>query len=164
MATRRLLLFLILLFSSICSANNPVGFFEPKITTLKGVVTELIFPGAPNYESIKKGDTAEKGVYLILSTPVDIVLAPNAGKSYDTPTKNVQIIQLVVLNNQDWKAIKKGNTVEITGKLSSPITGHHHARALLDVDKVKMLSTQKIDNHLLNVIKEDKYLLKNQPN
>lgn len=159
----RSFLFFILVFSATCWASNPVVYFEPKSTKLTGVVTELVFPGPPNYESVKQGDKAEKGPYLVLSEPVDIAVENGAkNKGDETPAQNVQIIQLVVMNDKDWKDIKKGNKVEITGKLSSPITGHHHARALLDVDKVTVLSKGKISNHQLTVTKEDKDLLDKQ--
>lgn len=149
--------------STLCFAENKTAYFEPKETTLTGVITVLTFPGPPNYESIKKGDKAEKGPYLILKSPINIVLAPHEKQSgNDAATNNVQVIQLIVLNDKDWNNIKKGNTVQITGSLSSPITGHHHARALLDVKTVKVISTQKISNKNLKVTAEDKYLLKNQ--
>jgi len=163
MLISRLVILFFCLLSSLCYANNQTVYFEPKETTLTGVVTTLTFPGAPNYESIKNGDKAENGPYLILKTPVDIDIAPNTEKMLnDAATKNVQVIQLVVSNDKDWKEIKKGNVVEITGSLSSPVTGHHHARALLDVKNVKVMSKENVKNKQLSVSDEDKDLLKNQ--
>lgn len=161
----RMMIFVLCLFSSICYASNQTVFFEPKETTLTGVVTVLTFPGPPNYESIKNGDKAENGAYIVLKTPVDIEIAPNEKQVInDKSTKNVQVIQLVVLNDKDRKEIKKGNVVEITGTLSSPVTGHHHARALLDVKNVKVVSKESVDNNQLKVTDEDKDLLNDQKN
>lgn len=156
--------FLIILFSSICYGRNQIVFYEPSCTTLSGVITELTFPGAPNYESIKNGDIAENGLYLVLRKPIDIFLSRDGDILCDRSIKNVQIIQLLVLPNKNLKDIKKGNRVEITGNLFSPHTGHHHARALLEVCSVKKIAEQKIDNHQLNVTKEDRFLLEGQLN
>lgn len=158
----RLLLLSLLFISAVCFASNQTVYFEPKETTLTGVITMLTFPGPPNYENIKQGDKAEKGPYLILEKPVDIELAPNEKQvGNDTPTKNIQIIQLIVLNEKDWETIKKGNNVQITGTLSSPITGHHHARGLLEVKEVKLISKNNPVNQD-SLPAEDKKLLKDQ--
>lgn len=154
------MLLVILFFISFSSNANEVVYFDPNSVTLNGTIITLTFPGPPNYESIKKGDKAETGPYLILSNPIDIEL-PNSKSSkrdeIDEPQKNVKLLQLIVINQGDWKNIKEGNNVSVTGTLSSALTAHHHARALLMVNKINVISKQKISNKALdNISDEDK--------
>ena len=156
--------FLLIMFfiSPFCMAKNQEVLFEPANVELTGVITMLKFAGPPNYESIKNGDKYETGPYLILDKPIDIILAPNQKDEVDTPTKNVQIIQLIVFNDKDWKDVKQGNVVRVSGTLSSSITGHHHVRALLGIKQIRVLSKKKIDNKQLHVTDEDQVFLKDQ--
>lgn len=162
----KLLLALILfLIAPLTLAANQTLYYEPNIVTLKGHIISLTFPGPPNYESIKKGDKAERGPYLILDNPIDIAISPNdqSKDNSDEPKNNVKLIQLIVMNDKDWKAIKDGNYVSITGPLSSSITGHHHARALLTVKQVTVLSKEKLPKNAIDTITvEDKQNLKEQ--
>lgn len=55
--------------------------------------------------------------------------------------------------------IGQGNRVHITGNLSAALTGHHHARILLEVNKVKVISTKNRISKKLNLTKEDQEFL-----
>ncbi|OGT49014.1 MAG: hypothetical protein A3E82_08730 [Gammaproteobacteria bacterium RIFCSPHIGHO2_12_FULL_38_11] len=154
-----LLLPIIVFISSPSIAKNQSVYFEPKVVELEGAIRTLKFPGSPNYESIKNGDADETGPYLILNNPIDIKLVPKMQIGNDEPEKNVKIIQLVVRHDNDWKNVKEGNYVHITGTLFHALTGHHHARVLLWINKIKVFSTQKNINKKLNITKEDKQFL-----
>lgn len=158
----RKILFLLLFFVSFPCLGNTVVNFEPTNVSLKGTVITLTFAGPPNYESIKNGDKAETRPYLILSKPIDIKLPKTEAKNAATnePQTNVKLIQLIVVNKNDWQNLKKGNYVEVKGTLSSSLTGHHHARALLTINKINVLAKKKISNKLLNnITPEDKKYL-----
>src|SRR5262245_36299939 len=123
----RLFLIFLFLFSSFALAKNQLVYFEPKSVELTGVIKKLTFPGPPNYENIKKGDSVEKGPYLILKNPIDVDLLPNTkGIGNDEFTKNVKILQLVVGKDQDWEKLKEDSHVRIRGILFRAIFGHHH--------------------------------------
>src|SRR3990167_2563798 len=154
-----LLLPIIVFISSPSIAKNQSVYFEPKVVELEGAIRTLKFPGSPNYESIKNGDADETGPYLILNNPIDIKLVPKMQIGNDEPEKNVKIIQLVVRHDNDWKNVKEGNYVHITGTLFHALTGHHHAMVLLWINKIKVFSTQKNINKKLNITKEDKQFL-----
>jgi len=156
----RLLLLLMLIIPQFSLANQTV-YFEPRTVTLDGTVITLKFPGPPNYESIKSGDRDETGPYLILDNPIDIKLSSNAQMGNDEPTKNVKLIQLIILNDCDQDKVKEGNQVHITGTLSSALTGHHHARVLLDINKISVVSKKTIINKL-DVTANDLEFLENQ--
>ncbi len=153
-------LFLLLMLISPLSLANKTVYFEPKEVTLEGAIVSLKFPGPPNYESIKNGDRDETGPYLLLNNPIDIELSSNIEIGNDEPTKNVKLIQLVVLNHDDWKNVTQGNHVRISGTLSSALTGHHHARILLDINKIKVLSKGMVNK--FDITTEDMEFLQYQ--
>src|SRR5579862_7492338 len=108
-------LFLFLFFIlSIAIAKNQIVYFEQAKVTLAGDILILKFPGPPNYESIKNGDKEEKGPYLILASPIDIELKSNSKANGNESQKNVKLLQLIVLNDSDWKNLKEGNYVRVT--------------------------------------------------
>lgn len=161
----RLLILLPIIFSlsSLSIAKNQRVYFEPTVVKLEGTIRTLKFPGPPNYESIKNGDADETGPYLILDNPIDIKLVPKIQViGNDELENNVKFIQLVVRNSNDWKNVKDGNYVHVTGTLFHALTGHHHARILLLIKKIKVFSTQKKINKKLDVTNEDKRFLEHE--
>lgn len=143
-------------------AKNQLVYFEPKYVELNGTIKTLQFAGPPNYESIKNGDADETGPYLILNNPIDVQLIPKLQNDNDIPEKNVKLLQLVVQNNNDWEKAKEGNYVHIVGTLFHAFTGHHHARVLLMIKKITVISKQKIVSNKLNITDEDKEFLKRE--
>ena len=160
--TRFILLIIICMLSSLCMAKNRLVYYEPKVVNISGVIRTLKFPGPPNYESIQNGDADETGPYLILNKPIDIDLVPNVQIGNDELEKNVKLIQLAVHYDNDWPKVKEGNYVNITGTLFHALTWHHHARVLLMIEDIKVLSKQKIVNKKLNITNEDIQFLKSQ--
>jgi len=154
------LLLLILIIPQLSLANQIV-YFEPRTVELEGIIVTLKFPGPPNYESIKNGDRDETGPYLILNNPIDIKLSSNVQMGNDEPTNPVKLIQLIVLNDHDWDKVKEGNQAHITGTLSSALTGHHHARILLDIHEISIISKKEAINKL-DVTADDLEFLENQ--
>jgi hypothetical protein len=158
----RFFLFILFFISPIAVASNQIVHFEPEYIEINGVIRTLHFPGPPNYESVKNGDADESGPYIILDNPIDVTLIRKFQNEddIDMPEKNVKLLQLVVQNNNDWAKIKDGNYVHIAGTLFHAHTGHHHARILLTIKKIKVISKQKIDNNdKLDLTDEDKEFL-----
>ena len=158
----RWLLLSIYFFSPLTIAKNQFVYYEPKSVELNGTIKTLKFPGPPNYESIKNGDVNETGSYLILNNPINVRLAPNVQIGNDEAENNVKIIQLVVNNDNDWKNVKEGNYVHVTGTLFHALTGHHHARILLLINKIKVFSSHKKFNKKLDITTDDRQFLKYQ--
>ena len=142
-------LFSFLTFGSTCHAGpkdkNKTYFYQPTIVELNGVMRSKVFPGRPNYYSIKEGDEAEGGWYLELAKKIDVVVKNHKrSKAFDNQNeKNVKLIQMVI----DWwspniKKIKShfrdGIPVSVKGTLFSAITGHHHTPVVFDVDEMKI--------------------------
>lgn len=105
--------------------------YEPATVSLKGTLSKKTFPGAPNYESIRKGDKAE--TYWILHLAKPICTTASADNDAESGVTDIQLI----LTREQYKIYRKsiGRTrhVTVTGKLSHAITGHHHMPVLLEV-------------------------------
>lgn len=151
------LILLFLLFISPCSvAKNKLVYYQPESVELKGFIKKFTYPGAPNYESIKNGDTNETGPYLILKDPIDIDYVPHIELGNDEPEKNIKILQLVIHNDKDyWSKAKNGYYVNIKGTLFRAIYAHHHSRVLLDVKNIEVLPKRKMTASDLTITKED---------
>lgn len=130
---------LILALSAPCFAKNPMYRYEPDKVILEGTLELQTFPGPPNYESIKDGDTKETQWYLRLDKVIDVDTNPKDTTGPWDPEKNVKIVQ-VIIDDKDWKKRGEGKRIRATGTLTHAITGHHHARVLLDIQKMFVLT------------------------
>ena len=97
--------------------------------SLTGVVGRRTNPGAPNFESMRRGDRAEQGLFLSLTKAICTRDDSVAG-----PKVNVRLIQLV-LDSAGTAFLKNrlGQRVTLRGTLFGAHTGHHHADLLLSV-------------------------------
>ena len=129
--------------SSMSLAKKQSFYFEPNLSKLSGTIALVTFPGAPNYSNIKDGDETETGAYLVLDEPIDVKLVPKIQMGNDEPESNVTIIQLVPQNDNDWKKLKNGHYVHITGTLFHAVWAHHHTRVLLHAKEIQVTSKKK---------------------
>ncbi len=146
----RLLVLFLFFIPSISVAKNKMFYFEPDISELSGTIAILTLPGPPHYSSIKNGDEAEIGAYLILAQPIDVKLASQLQKMGEAqPESEVKVIQLILNNEEDWKKMENGNQVLIRGSLFHARWAHHHARVLFNIQKITIVSKEKMDNKQL---------------
>lgn len=151
----KLFLLCLLFISPYSIAKNKLVYYQPQSIELEGFIKILTYPGAPNYESIKNGDTVEKGAYLILKAPIDIDYVPHIELGNDEPEKNVKILQLVIYNDNYWKKAEEGYYVSIKGTLFRAVFAHHHSRVLLEVKNIQVLPKRKMAANDLTITKED---------
>jgi hypothetical protein len=114
--------------------------YEPATVVLCGVIKQKTFPGLPNYESIAKGDHADKGLYLQLKNP--ICVQPTKGSDIDdVETKYIKLLQLG-LSDDMHSNVKKliGKMVCVEGTLFHAQTMHHHTEVLIEVKNVKKVA------------------------
>jgi hypothetical protein len=106
--------------------------------TLTGTLRSKVFPGPPNYESIKRGDRAETAIILSLATPI-CTAAGNPADIVDVAETDIRDVQLVITKPSDWKLAKRlvGKPVVLTGTLFHSHTGHHRTKVLLTVAELK---------------------------
>ena len=121
-------------------AKNPKLKYEPNIVELRGALDLQTFPGAPNYESVRKGDDPERHFYLKVDHPFDVDADPKGPVEEAVAERNVRIIQLSIDEEDDklWKKFRSagmGANVVISGTLFHRFDGHHHSRILMAVTK-----------------------------
>ena len=133
---RHLLALVLTLFAlSACASAQGCLPYETDGVRLTGTITKMTFPGPPNYESIRKGDTPETSWVLHLRKPI----CTTASTDNDAE-KSVTDLQLILTARQYTiykKFVGRKTSVTITGKLTHAMTGHHHTPVLMDVTRIK---------------------------
>jgi hypothetical protein len=128
------LLFALLLVccsSALAAAADECLSYEPVEVTLTGKTSLKVFPGPPNYESVKQGDRPEPAWLLHLAKPICIKADPKNGDNL--AMQNVSVIHLVLRDKQfkQHRNLRKKGAVKFTGRLFHSFTGHHHADVLM---------------------------------
>lgn len=115
-------------------------FYEPEEVELRGILYEEVYPGPPEYTSVKMGDRPEKAVFLILKEPINVELKKNTELEEDilnTPEKGVRELQVVFSDFQPLTHQIK-QEVSLKGTLYHAHTAHHHRRILMMVNSWKL--------------------------
>lgn len=128
---------LVALLSSIALAGRPGCLpYEPEQVVIEGKLVRKTFPGLPNFESIKDGDAAETGFYLVLPHP--LCTSDPGHTDPNGPVEGARLVQLVLMDQGIYDQLRPmlGKSVKLRGGLFSAITGHHHAPLLLTFKEV----------------------------
>ena len=106
--------------------------YDPEVVQLIGTINKQTFPGPPNYESIRKGDKPE--TYWVLHLPDTVCTQPSGDNDGEYKVTDLQL----TLTRKQYALYRKflGRRVNITGKLSHAITGHHHTHVLMEVTDI----------------------------
>jgi len=107
------------------------------MVTLTGIVISRTFPGPPNYESIRDGDTPEN--YWLLVLPRAICVNQKPGDLTNVAKKKIRRVQLVFSSETDYEKYRGllGKRVVATGTLYGSHTGHHKTPVLLTGSNVR---------------------------
>ena len=137
---RATLLVTTLLFVASChsSASAQCLKYGPSVVTLRGMLRSHVFPGPPNYESIKRGDRKERAIILMLAAPT-CTTSNDPPQGLDDPETDIREMQLVVTKSAHWKIVewRLGKRVVVTGTLFHAHTGHHRTKVLIDVTNIR---------------------------
>ena len=124
-------------------AKNRLVHYEPEVVTLTGFAKEVT---CQVYDGIRGGEVPEIYGYLFLEQPIDIDLLPRSeylSAGMDQTEKNIGIVQIVISGDSKyWKLLRAGSYIQVVGTLSSWVSGHHHARVLINVQKMKKIKVQ----------------------
>ena len=133
-----LLVTTLMLSASFNSAVNAQCLkYGPRVT-LTGRLRSQVFPGPPNYESIKRGDSKERAIILMLAVPT-CTTRHNPPQGLDDPETNIREMQLVVTKSAHWKIVERrlGKRVVVMGALFHAHTGHHRTKVLIGVTNIR---------------------------
>ena len=123
----------LLLLLTIQPASQKCVSYEPDAVVLKGTIRQHTFAGPPNYESVAKGDQAERVWVLHLAEPICV----SASADWEQET-GVSDLQLVFANGRrQYGKSLLGRNVAVNGTLFRAHTGHHHTKVLLTVNSIK---------------------------
>ena len=105
--------------------------------SLKGTLRSRVFPGPPNYESIRRGDRKETAIILTLVARA--CTTGNDPQSFEVPEADIREIQLVVSKDAHWKTVRRlmGKRALVTGTLFHAHTGHHRTKVLVTVANIR---------------------------
>ncbi|MGO9983169.1 MAG: DUF4431 domain-containing protein [Rhodomicrobium sp.] len=107
--------------------------------TFEGVLSYKIFPGSPNFEDVRRGDTPEPSYILKLDEPICVT-----GDDFVEPNSRIEQVQ-VYPEGEDraaenlWNELRAmtGKRVSVSGSNAfGAHTGHHHAPLLLQIASI----------------------------
>ena len=105
----------------------PCYRYDSDSVVLKGHVVRRVYPGRPNYESVKAGDEPDTVFVLQLDRP----LCTTATEIHEA-RKNVREVQLY-FSKADAPAVRalRGRPAVLRGTLEGAVWGWHHLAVLL---------------------------------
>lgn len=126
--------FLVLVFAAQVLAAPPCLKYEPAVVELKGKVKRVVFPGPPNYESVKAGDEPEP--YYVLFLPKGVCVQGDPKDEINSETeKEIKSMQLMINDYKKYRPLL-GKNVTVKGQLMHSHTGHHHTKVLVQVESM----------------------------
>jgi len=115
--------------SAWAGSNAPCRRYERDSLEFRGQVVRRVYPGRPNYESVRRGDAPDTVYVLRLAMPICM-----AESDLGLARKDVRELQRY-FSREDESAIRgmNGQTVQIPGTLEEWRYGWHHLPVLLHV-------------------------------
>jgi hypothetical protein len=124
-----------------CAAADCLEY-EPATVQLRGRISRQVFPGPPNYDSVKAGDAPEVVWILKLRKPV-CVNANAADELNNQKESGVTRLHLVLSQGEyDRYRALLHEDVLVKGTLFHWITGHHHTPVLLTVGSISAVTVR----------------------
>lgn len=116
--------------------------FEPNKVIITGMITTKDFAGAPNFESIENGDAKETAYILQTSHPICVNGDPSSDTNSESANNQTEF-QLVMTDKSFFDTANQymNKQISVNGSLFSWVTGHHHTRVLINVDKILVFDT-----------------------
>jgi len=112
--------------------------YEPSIVELTGTMKRVVFPGPPNYESVKGGDEPEPYWVLYLDSAICVNNDPKS--DFNVAESKIKSLQLLIGSYDKYRHLL-GQKVIVKGMLTHSFTGHHHTPVMLGVrDIMKALN------------------------
>lgn len=109
---------------------------QPEPLSFKGTLSRQVFPGPPNYEDVRKGDTPERAFIIKLDAPICAT-----GDEFLDSSEAFDTVQLLVDNSAKGGPALLSSLTRLIGKRVQVMAtsgfgaenGHHHAPLLATV-------------------------------
>jgi hypothetical protein len=121
----------------VVAADPCIDLERSQAFSFEGKLTHKVFPGPPNYESVRKGDKPEPSYILQLQKQTCV-------SGSDEQIDRIQIFPEDADNKVLWAKLRSliGNQVVVAGKSAFlHETGHHHAPLLLEITEIRRVPT-----------------------
>lgn len=115
-------------------AGNQCLEYEPSVVELTGTMKRVVFPGPPNYESVKEGDQPE--IYWVLYLDSAICVNGDPKGDFKQAETKIKSLQLLIGNYDKYRHLL-GQKVTVKGMLTHAFTAHHHTPVMLGVRDIK---------------------------
>ncbi|MFZ0061050.1 MAG: DUF4431 domain-containing protein [Pyrinomonadaceae bacterium] len=128
---------LLVIAASCASASAQKCLEYGPTVSLAGTLRSQVFPGPPNYESIRRGDRKERAIILTLVKHT--CMSGNDPQGLDVSESNIREMQLVVTETRHWKTVEArlSKRVVVTGTLFHGFNGHHRTKILVYVSNIR---------------------------
>jgi len=123
------------LAAQVPTGSGPCLKYEPEIVVLTGTIKRHKFPGPPNFESVRNGDSLETYWLLQLPKPV-CVETPTPNEPVNKAEANISVLQILISDYGKYRRLL-GKRVKVTGTLFHQITGHHHTKVLINASNIE---------------------------
>ncbi len=111
--------------------------YGPAEVKLTGIISPKTFPGPPNYESVAKGDQAERVWVLRVDQPICTTV--DTSDESNGAENNITELQLLFTGGQEYDKYRPllAKRVNVRGTLHHAETGHHHTTVMLGVNRIE---------------------------
>lgn len=128
-------IFLILCVFPTSSKAACLDLSDPSKLVFSGLLTQNVFPGPPNYESIEMGDRPSTAFLLDLPEPVCV-----SGDDFISSDEQVSTIHVYsddAKANEDLARFADQHVVVVAAEAFGSHTGHHRARLVVEVQSIR---------------------------
>jgi hypothetical protein len=96
-----------------------------EVVQVKGRLLVQTFPGRPNFESVAKGDEAERTYVVKLPKPICL----DDDDQFADPAKRFDTVHVSTTMTDLWPKLRAalGRSVVVSGEGLASFNGHHHA-------------------------------------
>lgn len=116
--------------------------YEPDTVTVSGFLTDSIYAGPPEFESVARGDAPERVLLLVLDRPL-CVQADSSSEVNNEAERGILRLQVFAYSEntiatQQLDSLARTKTrVRLRGTLFHAVTAHHRTPVLMVVTQVR---------------------------
>ena len=118
---------------------------SPAVATVTGRIVIRTYPGPPGYESIARGDTAERQLILILEREI-CAEGPGLWGDKDSPVRVDNVTEITLVPTDAVPRIRPiGAVFTVSGEMVEAHTAHHRTPLVLELRTATRLSNKRFE-------------------